>query len=132
MLAVVGLVCFWLFPDAFRPEGRSFAPYRAQLEVARTALDFDQTEHASWLTGYVANTGNHPWRVRELEVRLLQGETGLVDVPHSRIREPFVVQPHQERAFRVGLGRLAFTNSAIAAKVRVQTATDGNLPVEPD
>ena len=41
MLAVVGLVCFWLFPDAFRPEGRSFAPYRAQLEVARTAMDFE-------------------------------------------------------------------------------------------
>ena len=56
----------------------------------------------------------------------------LLDVLHPEISEPFVVQAHQEQAFRVGLGRLAFTNTGIAAKVRVQTATDGNLPAKTD
>jgi hypothetical protein len=132
MLAVVGLACFWLFPDALRSEGRSFAPCREQLVIGRTSLKLAAGGRESALCGYVTNTGDYPWRVRELEVRLLQGGTGLVDVLHAQIAEPFVVQPHREQAFRVGLGRLVFTNSGLAAKVRVQTATDGNLPARTD
>jgi hypothetical protein len=132
LLAFVGLGCFWLFPDAFRSEGRSYAPYRAQLVVARTSLERDQRKPESWLSGYITNTGNYPWRVQELEVRFMAGEGKLVDVCHPEISEMFVVQPRQERAFRVGLGRLVFTNSGIIASVRVQAATDGNFPGKTD
>lgn len=132
MLAFVALVCGRLFPDAFRPEGRSFAPYREQLLVERTSLERDQRKPDFWLSGYVTNTGEYPWRVQELEVRFVEGEDKLVDVRHPDISEKFVIQPHQEQAFRVGLGRLVFTNGGIVARVRVQTAIDGTLPAKTD
>jgi hypothetical protein len=132
MLAFIGLVCGRLFPDAFRPEGRSFASYREQLVVERTSLERGQRKPDFWLGGYVTNTGDYPWRVQELEVRFMEGENKLVDVHHPKVTETFVVQPHQEQAFRVELGRLVFTNNGIVARVRVQTATDGNFPAKTD
>ena len=62
----------------------------------------------------------------------MEAEDNLVDVYHPKISETFVVQPHQEQAFRVELGRLAFTNIGIVARVRVQAATDGNFPAKTD
>ena len=132
MLGFVALVCARFFPDAFRPEGRSFAPYREQLLVARTLLERDARKPEFWLSGYITNTGSYPWRVEELEARFMEGEARLVDVRHPDISEKFLIQPHQEQAFRVGLGRLVFTNEGIVARVRVQKATDGTLPVKTD
>jgi hypothetical protein len=133
MFAVIAVECAWLFPDAFRSEGRVFAPYRAQLVVARTSLEgAREGRPESWLSGYVSNTGNYPWRVRQLEVRFFGAGHKLVDVRHAGVPEEFVVQPHQEQAFRVGIGRLVFTNSGITEQVRVQSATDGNRPGKPD
>jgi hypothetical protein len=132
MLAFVGLVCSRFFPDAFRPAGRNFAPYRKQLLVSRTSLERGQRKPDFWLGGYITNTGDYPWRVQALEVRFMEGEERLVDVRHAKIPETFVVQPHQEQAFRVELGRLVFTNIGIVAKVRVQTAIDGILPAKTD
>jgi hypothetical protein len=132
LLAFVGLACVWLFPDVFHSEGRSFTPYRAQLVVARTSLERDPRKSEFWLSGYITNIGNYPWRVEELEVRLIEGAGNLVDVLHPKISEKFVIQPHQEQAFRVGLENLVFTNSSIIARVRVHAATDGNLPAKTD
>ena len=132
MLSFVGLTCLRFFPDAFRPEGRSFAPYRAQLVAARTTLERDQVTPEFWLSGYITNSGDYPWRIHELEVRFIEGEGKLVDVRRADLSEKFVIQPLQEQAFRVALGRLVFTNSGVVASVRVQTATDGNLPVKTD
>ncbi len=132
MLAVVILVCFWLFPGAFRPEQRSFAPNRAELVVARTSLERDRNQPEFWLNGFITNSGNYPWRVRELEVRFVEGKDRMVDVRHPEFSESFVIQPRQEQAFRVGLGKLVFTNSDIFARVRVHAATDGNFPAKTD
>ena len=132
MLAFVGLVCARFFPGAFRPEGRNFAPYREQLLVARTLLERDARKPEFWLSGYITNTGSYPWRVEELETRFMAGEDKLLDVRHPDISEKFVIQPQQEQAFRVGLGRLVFTNEGIVARVRVQKATDGTVPVKTD
>lgn len=132
MLASVGLVCFCLFPGLFHPEGRSFAPYRSQLAVARTSLERDPGKPEFWLTGYITNAGNYPWRVCGLEVRFIERDDKLVDVRQPEVSEKFVVQPHQEQAFRIGLGSLVFTNSGLVASVRVREATDGNLPVKSD
>ena len=95
-------------------------------------MERDQRKPEFWLSGYITNIGNYPWRVRELEVRLIEGQGKLVDVRQAEVSEQFVVQPHQEEAFRVGLGRLVFTNSSTVAMVRVQAATDGNLPAKTD
>jgi hypothetical protein len=132
MLAFIGLVCARFFPDAFRPEGLSFAPYREQLVVTRTLLERDPRKPDFWLSGYITNTGSYPWRVEELEARFIEEGDKLVDVRHPDISEKFVIQPHREQAFRVGLGRLVFTNSGIVARVRVQKATDGTLPAKTD
>ena len=91
MIAVVGLACLWLFPDAFHSEGRRFAPYRAQLVVVRTALERDPRKPEFWLSGCITNTGNYPWRVRELEVRFIEGQGKLVDVRQAEVSEKFVV-----------------------------------------
>jgi hypothetical protein len=56
----------------------------------------------------------------------------LVDVRHSSISEPFVVPAGAEGAFRVALGEMVFTNSSIIHQVRVQEASDGNLPAKPE
>ncbi|HWW02978.1 MAG TPA: hypothetical protein VNZ64_24975 [Candidatus Acidoferrum sp.] len=135
MLAVLVVLCLayaWLFPDVFRSEGLSFASHRADLIVMRTSLERDATKGEFWLSGYVTNAGGYPWRVKELEVRFLSREGNLVDVRRAEVSESFLIQPQQEQAFRVGLGRLIFTNSGIAERVRVQTATDGNRPIVPD
>jgi hypothetical protein len=92
LLAFVGLACVWLFPDIFHSEGRSFAPYRAQLVVARTSLERSQGKPEFWLSGYITNTGTYPWRVQELEVRFMGMAGKLVDVRHPEISETFVVQ----------------------------------------
>jgi hypothetical protein len=131
-VVLIGVVCYSFFPDIFRPAERSFTPYRAQLVVARTSLERDSRKPDFWLSGYVTNIGNYPWRVQVLEVQFLDGASKLADVCDAKISEAFVVQPHQEQAFRVGLGTLEFTNSGIVTVVRVQEATDGNLPPKTD
>jgi hypothetical protein len=95
-------------------------------------MERDQRKPEFWLSGYITNTGNYPWRVQELEVRFIEGPDKLVDVRQAEVSEKFVVQPHQEQAFRVEVGRLVFTNSGTVAMVRVQEATDGNLPAKTD
>lgn len=131
LLVLLGLVCYWALPDV--PEsGRKFARHREDLRVLRTSLEREKTQPKFWLMGYVTNRGNYPWRVRSLESRFLDAQGNLLDVRHMDVSNPFVVQPHGEDAFRVALGEVVFTNSGVVQQVRVQTATDGNLPAKPD
>ena len=65
-------------------------------------------------------------------MRLLDAQGNLLDVHHPSVSDPFVVAPGAEGAFRVKLGEVAFTNSSVVQQVRVQTASDGNLPAKPD
>jgi RNA polymerase subunit RPABC4/transcription elongation factor Spt4 len=132
MMAVLGLVCYWVFEEKFASKGRSFVRHRSELRVLRTSLEREKKKPKFWLTGYVTNSGNYPWRVRELELRLVDAQGGLLDVHHPSVSDPFVVPPGMEGAFRVGLGELVFTNSVVVPQVRVQAASDGNLPANPD
>ena len=109
--------------------GRSFSPDRSQLSVIRTSLDSLGVGSKSGLSGFVTNQGDHPWRVRELEVRFLGAGGELLDVVHPSIKDSsFVVQPGREHAFRIDLGVLAVTNPPGGLRVRVQVAEDGNYP----
>lgn len=85
-----------------------------------------------WLVGFVTNRGSSSWRVQELEVRFLNPEGSLLDVAHLAVHDAFVVQPGREQAFRVDLGRLPPAVVEAVVQVRVQSATDGNLPPRPD
>ena len=100
--------------------------------VVRTSLERAKKRPEFWLTGYVTNKGDHPWRVHELEVKFMDGEGNMLDVHHPNVGELFVVQPRREHAFRVELGKVAFTNSGVFTQARVQTATDGDRPAKPD
>jgi len=134
-LLSVGLfvvVCFWVFPDGASSSGRQFARHREDLGVLRSSLEREKKKPKFWLTGYVTNRGDYPWRVRELESRFLDTQGNLLDVRRSTISDPFVVPPRGEAAFHVELGELVFTNGGVIHQVRVQTATDGNLPAKPD
>ncbi len=130
MLAVVGLACWFLFPDAFRREERSFHPYRSQMVVGGTTLERGQDKPGFWVTGFITNLSAFPWRVEELEARILDREGKLVDVCHERLPEKFVVPPRHEQAFRVGLPHLMYTNRGSVARIRVAAATDGSRAAE--
>ena len=69
MMAVLGLVCYWVFEEKFASKGRNFVRHRSELRVLRTSLEREKKKPEFWLTGYVTNSGNYPWRVRELELR---------------------------------------------------------------
>ena len=132
LMALLGLVCYWVFPEDVPSRGRNFASHRGDLRVSRTSLERAKKKSEFWLTGYVINSGSYPWRVRELEVRLVDTQGNLLDVRHPSVSDPFVVPPGAEGAFRVELGEVVFTNSSVVHQVRVQTASDGNLPAKSD
>ena len=126
------MVISWFSPDEKGVGGRSFDGHRSDLIVLSTSLDRTGTKPNFWMTGIVTNQGEHPWRVRELEVRFLDDRGNLLDVRHPDIKDSFVVQSRQENGFRVELGGLAFTNQNVTHQVRVQIATDGDRPVKSD
>jgi hypothetical protein len=132
LIGTVAVFFAWLFPEEARSEGRSFARHRAELGVVRVGLDRAKVRPEFWISGFVTNTGTHPWRVHELEVRFIDGQSNLFDVRHASVSGPFIVEPGKEHAFRVGLGTLGWTNPAAFPRVRVQAATDGHLPPKPD
>ena len=131
LLVLLGLVCFWVLPDV-PASGRNFARHRDDLRVLRSSLEREQKKPEFWLTGYITNSGHFPWRVHELELRFLDAQGNMLDVNHPALSDAFVVPPCGENAFRVRLGALVFTNGWIAHQVRVQRATDGNIPAKPD
>ena len=131
MLALLGLVCYWALPDV-PASGRKFARHREELRVLRTSLEREKKKPDFWLTGCVTNAGHFPWRVHELELRFLDPQGNMLDVRHPDVSEAFVVKPHDENAFHVGLGEVVFTNRSVVHQVRVQSATDGNLPAKSD
>jgi hypothetical protein len=112
-------------------EGRSFTDRRSDLRVVRATVEPDRTQPGYRLLGFVTNSGNYPWRIRRLEVRLLDPQGNLVDVLHPKLTNSFVVEPGDERAFTLGLGALPSTNFASAPLVRVDTATDGRRSADP-
>jgi hypothetical protein len=131
LVVLLGLVCYRALPDV-PASGRSFARHRDDLRVLRASLERDKKKPEFWLTGCVTNVGHFPWRVHELESRFLDAQGNLLDVCHPALSDSFVVPPGGEIAFRVRLGELVFTNGGVVHQVRVQRATDGNLPAKPD
>jgi hypothetical protein len=75
-----------------------------------------------WLTGLLTNKGSEPWLIRNLELRIFDTNKNLVDGPHFDLYTQFRINPHQERAFRVALGDLGFTNPQPAYSVRIYEA----------
>jgi len=134
LVALLGL-SRWLFPeDTNETAGRDFVRHRPELAVVRTTLESVGKKPDFGLTGYVTNSGNRPWRIHELEVRFLDPQGNMIDVQHPDFRksEAFVVQPGQEHAFRIQLDTRVQTNTSAIHTVRVQIATDGQKPYNPD
>jgi hypothetical protein len=131
-IAIIAAICEWVFPEERAVNSRNFAYHKNDLAVVRTSWEDRPKSSDFFLTGFVTNRGAHPWRVRELEVRFLDDKSNLLDVRRRDVSEPFVVQSHQEHAFRIGLSNLAFTNSGVNRQVRVQMAFDGDRPAKPD
>jgi hypothetical protein len=109
-------------------QGRPFAPHRQELAVVRARVEGPDQSGKNFFIGSVTNRGAHPWRVESLEVRFLHSDGGLLDVRQPGVREPFVVQPDREVAFRVELGELPDVVRTAPFEARVQSARDGNLP----
>jgi hypothetical protein len=120
------------FPEDAVSEGRDFARYRQELDVLHATVERANPQPDFWVSGFVTNQGTHSWRIRELEVRLLDAHGNLGDVQHPRFKETFVVEPAHEHAFRTRLGNLAWTNFTAVPQVRVQIATDGHRSAGPE
>jgi len=125
LFGMAGAVLTWLVPDEDHPDLRAFVRHRREVQVVQIALDQSKAKPECWISGFVTNTGAKPWRIHKLEVRFVAGQSNLVDVRHTSIDHPFVVQPSGAHAFRLKLGALAWTNPPGVPQVRVQTATDG-------
>lgn len=132
MVAVAIAAIVWLAPEEKGVGGRNFASHRNDLAVFGTTLGRVQARPDFWLTGFVTNRGEHPWRVHELEVRFLDERDELLDVRRAVPSQAFVVPPRQDHGFRVDLGELVFTNSNVTRQLRVQLATDGDRRFDPD
>ena len=125
-LAIAAGLLAWVNEDP-ASEGTRFARHRRELSVGKLALDWAGARGEPALLGVVTNAGSHPWRVEELEVRFADARGNFFDALQLGMREPFVVEPSQDHAFRVSLGPLHWTNVAVTAQARVQSATDGRL-----
>ena len=109
--------------------GRRFALHRGELEIknVRAIVKQEGTNEFYYnVTGIVTNKGENPWRVQQLELTITNSE-GAVDVTHTSPSASFVVQPHTEHEFLLHAWT-RLTNTVVAAKARVDTARDGNMP----
>ena len=122
LAAMVIVPIVWFVPEEKGVGGRSFAGHRDDLAVLETSLVRASATNDFQLTGVVTNRSEYPWRVHELELRLLDAQGKLLDVRHHSVKEPFVVLPRHEHGFQAQIGELAFTNSNIGRQVRVQEA----------
>lgn len=135
LLIALLLLSQWPFPDETdESSGRGFARHRSELIIVRTTLELIGAKRDYWLTGYVTNKGTRPWRLHELEARFVDAQGSMVDVQHPEFKksEAFVVQPGREHAFRIQLDSRGHTNTGGLHVVRVQIATDGRKPYDPD
>jgi hypothetical protein len=131
VLVVFATVLFVsLAPSDEGKAGRAFAGHRGDLVVLEPRLIPAASSATCWLTGYVTNRGAYPWRVEELETRLMDSHSAMIDARHSRVDDPFVVLPGGAHAFRLKWGERDVAGEALP-QVRVQMATDGNLPPRP-
>lgn len=126
------LLAAMLFPDQKGRIELGFGQYRGDLAVDRVAWDRPTSRPEFWVSGFVTNKASRPWRIHELEVRLLDESGKAQDVRHLTIRDPFVVHPGQEHAFRTSFGSVIETNRLSKCRVRVHLGSDGNQPFDPD
>lgn len=126
------LVMVWIETDDTEVGGRRFSRHRGDLAVMSPSLQAANGKPEFWMTGVITNRSERPWRVHQLEVRFLDAQGGLLDVRHANVKDLFIIQPHRDHAFRVGLGELVFTNSVVTHDVRVQFATDGDHRLKSD
>ena len=131
LLAMVLTAIAFVFPDDKSLDGR-FSWHRSDLLVPDNTLSGLKSDPSFSLSGEVTNQSRSAWRVHELEVRIQDRQGNLLDVRNPKVSDPFVVLPGRAHAFQVNLRGTAFTNSDIAAHVRVQVATDGDRPWNSD
>jgi hypothetical protein len=121
-----------LFPEEKNRIELTFGRYRSDLGVDRVAWDRPTSKPEFWLSGFVTNKADRPWRIHELEVSLLDDGGNARDVRHLAIREPFVVHSGQEHAFRACFGSVIETSQLSRCRVRVRLGSNGTRPFEAD
>jgi hypothetical protein len=134
---LVGLIVAgsWLFPDdSDSTSAGDFIRHRNELPVVRTTLETAEKQERFWLSGFVTNKGDRPWRVNGLEVRFLNAQGGLIEVQHRVFdkNNVFVVQPNSEHAFRIILYSIPSSVTGVVQNIRVESATDGRKYYNPD
>jgi RNA polymerase subunit RPABC4/transcription elongation factor Spt4 len=125
----------WLFPDeSDSASGRDFVRHRGELPVVRTTLETAEMGEQFWLSGFVTNKGDHPWRVLGLEVRFVNAQGKLLEVQHREFDKinAFAVQPNSEHAFRIRLYNVPSSVTGVVQSVRVESATDGRKYYDPN
>jgi hypothetical protein len=124
----------WLLPDkSDSTSGGDFIRHRNELPVVRTTLETAKMREQFWLSGFVTNKSDHPWRVLGLEVRFVDAHGNLLEVQHREFdkNNAFVVQPNSEHAFQIRLYNIPSSVTGVVQSVRVESATDGRKYYDP-
>jgi hypothetical protein len=135
LIAVLIWMSSWLFPDdSDSTSAGDFVRHRDELPVVRTVLECAEEHQRFWMSGYVTNKGDRPWRVTGLEVRFLNVQGSLLEVQHRVFdkNNAFVVQPNNEHAFRIKLYSIPNSVTGVVQKVLVESATDGRKNYDPN
>lgn len=120
----------WMDPDQTL-KGRCFESHRTDLKVGHVTLETGKPKGFR-VMGVVTNRGNGAWRVESIEVRFRGQDGSLIDVQHSELDSPFVIQPGGEGAFGLSFWRLNPNVVTARIEARVQNATDGDRPPKAD
>lgn len=137
LLVIVGLpiFCEHILPnESSETSSLALSIHRNDLSVDHTAwVAVEKSGDKYWLTGLVANKGNHAWRVHGFEVKIFDDKNNLQDVAHPDLSksEVFVVQPGQEHAFKIEF-RSQVMEAGSKLSARVQKATDGRDHYDPE
>jgi hypothetical protein len=135
LFAVLIWMSSWLFPDdSDSTSSGDFIRHRDELPVVRTTLETAEKQERFWLSGFVTNKGDRPWRVNGLEVRFLDAQGSLLEVQHRVFDKinSFVVQPNSEHAFRIKLYSVPSSVTGTVQNIRVESATDGRKYYDPN
>jgi hypothetical protein len=112
--------------DSIAGQGRDFAQYRDQIQVATSSMSFSSTETNRYVTtvGLLTNCSDFSWKEVQLEAQYFDAGGKLIDTGFDRYFDT-VLLPHGEAAFRIRIVADKLESSYASHKVFVRFAKDG-------
>jgi hypothetical protein len=124
--AVVGLGIF--LSHVIGPK-RDFAPYRNQVKVVNSEVNFGMvySNLTVFVVGVITNQSDYGWKQVGLEARFFDRNGKLIDViPANSEYSPVTVLPHTEAGFKIQRSAAQEESAYASHQIFVRTAKDIN------